>query len=305
MKIIFLGTPSFVVPVLENLAKKHEILAVFCQPDKPGNRNKITVSPVKEFAQNNNILVFTPNKIDDEVIEQAKSLCPDVMVCCAYGRILPQKFIDICPILNVHPSDLPKYRGSSPVQWALINGEREIVVTVMKMCFKMDAGEMLLKQPLPVLDEDNSETILKKSFILGSEMLDKVLENFEFYLKNVQVQNEEYATVCPMLKKEDGKINFEKPAKSIENLVRGLYMWPVAYCTLNGKNFKIFKAKAQDDTMQGIKTGQVIACDKSGVKIACGEGVLTLLEVQIEGAKRMMARDFVNGNQIKVGDILC
>ena len=305
MKIIFLGTPSFVVPVLENLAKKHRILAVFCQPDKAGNRNKITASPVKEFALEKGLDVFTPDKIDEEVVGKVKTLNPDLMVCCAYGKILPQKFIDICPILNIHPSDLPKYRGSSPVQWALINGEREIAVSIMKLCFKMDAGDIVLKQKIAVEKEDNAETLLKKSFLIGNNLLDKVFENLDFYLKNAEKQDESKATIFPMFKKEDGKINFVKEAKSIENLIRGVYMWPVAYCSLNGKNFKIFKATASEEKSVNVKVGEIVKCDKDGIVVACGNGLLNLEEVQIEGGKRMSAKDFVNGNKLKVGDVLC
>lgn len=305
MKIIFLGTPSFVVPVLENLAKKHEILAVFCQPDKPGNRGKITVSPVKQFASENGIKFFTPDKIDEQVINDVKVLAPDVMVCCAYGKMLPQKFIDICPILNIHPSDLPKYRGSSPVQWALINGENEIAVSVIKLCFKMDAGDVILKQKLKVDEKDNAETLLNKSFIVGSNMLDEILGNLDFYLQNATKQNENEATVFPMLKKEDGKIDFAKSAKQIENLVRGLYMWPVVHCILNGKNFKIFKAKAINESIKNTQIGTVLEINKEGITVTCEQGMLILCEVQLEGGKRMLAREFANGNQIKVGDKLC
>lgn len=305
MKIIFLGTPNFVVPVLDALCQKHDVLAVFCQPDKPGNRGKITVSPVKEFALQNKIEVFTPNKIDDDVISQVKQLKPDVMVCCAYGKILPQSFIDICPILNIHPSDLPKYRGSSPVQWALINGEEQIAICVMKMCFKMDAGDVILRENLAVSKDDNAETILNKSFVLGRDMLLRVLEDLPSYLKNAKPQNENDATVFPMLKKEDGKIDFSKPAKQIENLVRGLYMWPVAHASLNGKNFKIFKAEAVSENKENAELGKVVECGKSGIFVACGSGLLKLCEVQLEGGKRMPASVFANGNQIKVGDVLC
>lgn len=305
MKVVFLGTPNFVVPVLNELCQKHEVLAVFCQPDKPGNRGKIAVSPVKEFAGKNGIQVFTPNKIDEQVIESVKNLKPDVMVCCAYGKILPQAFIDICPILNIHPSDLPKYRGSSPVQWALINGETQIAVSVMHLCFKMDAGDVLAKKMIEVKNDDNAQTLLEKSFNLGKDLLIEVLENLDFYLKNAQKQDETQATVFPMLTKEDGKIDFSKSAKQVENLVRGLYMWPVAHAQLNGKNFKIFSAEAVLENEKNSEIGKVTSCGKDGIFVSCAAGFIKLKEVQIEGGKRMKAGDFCNGNQIKVGDKLC
>lgn len=305
MKVIFLGTPNFVIPVLEKMHQNHTILAVFCQPDKLGNRNRLTSSPVKNFAIDHDIKVFSPDRIDEDVISNVKKLNPDVMVCCAYGKILPQSFLDICPVLNIHPSKLPKYRGSSPIQWALINGEKEIAVTVMKLCFKMDAGDIILQKNLAVTEEDNAQTLLEKSFIIGAEMLDEVLSNFTYYSSHSVKQNEEEATVFPMLTKEDGKIDFSNSAEKILGIIRGLYVWPVAHCTLSGKNFKIYKAEVCSFERKNEQFGTVVQCGKNGIVVSCGQGFLRLLEVQIEGGKRMSAKDFANGNQIKVGDMLC
>lgn len=304
MRIVFLGTPVFVVPVLEQLSKSHEIVAVFCQSDKPGNRGKIEVSPVKTFALENNIQLFQPDKITNEIVSEIQHIKPDVMVVAAYGKLLPQNFLDICPCLNIHPSDLPKYRGSAPIQTALLNGDEKIGVSVMKLCLKMDAGDVIQKQYIPVGKDDNAKTLLEKSFCVGALMLDKILKDLGTSLKNGIKQDDNEATFCKMLEKSDGKIDFSKHASAIENQVKALFIWPVAHCKLNGKNFKIFSA--QQTSFEGnFEPGEVAALTKEGIVVACEKSFILLKEVQIENGKRMDARNFINGNNIKVGDKLC
>ncbi|MBR1624848.1 MAG: methionyl-tRNA formyltransferase, partial [Clostridia bacterium] len=218
MRIVFFGTPQFAIKVLDEINKsRHEIVAVVTQPDKVnGRKNKVTFSPVKSYALENGLNILQFDNISKEGEETIKSLLPDIMVTCAYGQILRQNILDICPIFNVHASLLPKYRGSSPVQWALINGEEKVGVTIMKTELGVDTGDMILQESIQLVGDENSDETLEKLSLIGAKLIVKALDEFENGSIRYIKQQESEATHCRMLKKEDGKIDFSLSAEKVK-----------------------------------------------------------------------------------------
>lgn len=307
MKIVFLGTPSFAVPSLNALLEsKHEVLAVVCQPDKKvGREQKIVFSPVKELALKNGVKVLQYAKIRNEGVEDLKNLKPDVMVSCAYGQILSKEIIDIAPhgIINVHGSLLPKYRGASPVQQAVIDGETETGITIMQTDVGIDSGDILSVLKTPIYENETAGELFDRLSYLGADLLIETLDKIEKNQITPVKQDESSATHVKMIKKEDALIDWQKPAIVIKNLIRGMNPWPVAYTFINGKMLKIFKADAITESVGTV--GEVLSCDaKNGLIIKCGEGALKISELQSEGGKRMSAHDFCLGRKINVGEIL-
>ena len=254
MKVIFLGTPDFAVPTLEALIKHHEVVAVVTQPDKPhGRSKKLVPSPVKVFAEKNNIKVLQYEKIKLQGAEELKSFNADVMVTCAYGQILSQEILDITPVgvLNVHGSILPKYRGAAPIQWAIINGETETGITILRSEVGLDDGDILLIEKTKIRENETSEELFNRLSVLGAETIIKALEMVKTGAAIFTPQNHEIATRCKMLKPEMGKLNFNDTAKNIVNKIHGLNPWPLARVNINGTNFKLYKAHLVDD-IQGF-----------------------------------------------------
>ncbi len=303
MKIVYLGTPDFAVKPLEAILKsKHQVLAVVTQPDKPvGRKGIITPCDVKVCAVNNGIKTLSYNKIRLEGINDLKNLQPDIMVTCAYGQILSQEILDIAKygIINVHASLLPKYRGSSPIQWSLINGEKQTGVTIMQTSLGVDTGDIIMQQSLDIMPDEKVDSLFDRLSILGSQMIVEALNNIKNGTATYTKQDETKATHTKMIKKEDGKIDFTKSAREVVNLVRGLYSWPVAYTFLGEKMLKIYSAKEVE--MKG-NCGEVLESDyKKGLIIGTSKNAILIEEVQLQGGKKMPIKDFLLGNKISVG----
>lgn len=300
MKLIFMGTPDFAVPCLERLIKAgHEIAAVFSQPDKPRGRKMILTPPeVKACALKHGLTVYQPKSLrNDEAMELIKEIAPDCIVVAAYGKILPKAMLDLPKYgcINVHGSLLPKYRGSAPIQWSVINGEKETGVTIMQMAEGVDTGDMLYQKAIPIGIDDTAESMFEKLSDLGGEMIVEALDLLEEGKLTPIKQDETLATHAPMLNKEIAVIDWNKSALEVHNLVRGLYSWPIAQTTLHGKKLKIYRTSIGKGSSEA---GTVIST--SPLAIACGEGAVVIEELQLEGKKRMDAKAFLIGHPLQI-----
>lgn len=303
-KIIYAGTPEFAIPPLEGIYESENLLAVITQPDKPKGRGLTTSpSPVKLWSIKKNLPVFTPQKLKDpQFLKQIEELSPDIIVVCAYGKILPKEFLKIPKYgcWNIHASLLPKYRGASPINWAILNGEKETGITVMLMDEGLDTGPILLQKKIEISDEDTSIDIAKKLSLLAKEA---ILSAINLHKENKLIpkpQNHELATYAPMLKKEDGFFSFDEPALLIERKVKGLLPWPTAYTYYKNKLLKVYSAKCIPmDTKE--EPGTILKITKEGILISTSENAILLKEVQLEGKKRINAYEFACGQRLKSG----
>ncbi len=308
MKVVFLGTPDFSVGTLEAIYKsKHELLAVVTQPDKPSGRGeKMTFSPVKQFALEHGIKVLQYDKIRAQGIEDLKALAPDIMVTCAYGQILSQEIIDIAPhgIINVHASLLPKYRGAAPIQWAILNGDKETGVTIMQTEAGIDCGDIIAVKKTPIGEDETAGELFERLSLIGADLLVETLDKIEAGTATYTKQNHELASHVKMLKKSDGMLDFKKNCETLVNFVRGMNPWPCAYTALKGKTLKVYKAvKADNVNTDEKKCGEILFADsKNGFVVACGDGALRLVSVQIEGKRRMNDTEFVIGQRIDLSE---
>ena len=316
-----MGTPEFAVTSLKALIEsENEIVGVVCQPDKPKGRGlEIVPPPTKILAEKHSIPVLQPAKIKtEEFFIELKKFNPDLICVAAYGKILPKNILDLpfYGCINVHASLLPKYRGAAPINWAIIRGEKVAGITTMKMDEGMDTGVMLLKKEVPIDDEDTGETLSGKLSEIGGKLLIETIRLLKEGRPNPIPQDHSLATYAPMLKKEDGKIDWEKPAEEIRNLIRGTLPWPGAYTNLDGKLLKIFKARLVEDCgylntlpldryprSQG-KPGEVIKSDTGILRVATGKGAIDIQELQIEGGKRLKTDEFLRGRKIKEETVL-
>jgi methionyl-tRNA formyltransferase len=304
MDLIFLGTPAFAVPTLERMVDAgHRVVAVFTQPDRPkGRGGQLNASPVKEAALRLGLPVYQPERIRrPEVVEQLKQMNPDAMVVVGYGQIIPQAIIDIAPrgIINVHASLLPKYRGAAPIQWAVANGETRTGVTTMRIDAGLDTGDMLLKWETQIGAEEDALELGRRLSAAGADLLVQTLRENPAPVK----QDAAEATLAPILKKEDGEIDWNWTASKIFNRSRGFLPWPGAYSYFRGQMFHIWKSRVTSDALQGTP-GLMSAIEKR-LLIACGERTeLELIEVQVEGRKRMSAAAFMNGHHLKDDEML-
>ena len=306
MRIVFMGTPDFATPSLQRLIDDgHEIAAVYSQPDKPQGRHfTLTPPPVKVLAQQHGILVYQPETLKDAAAqEQLAALSPELIVVAAYGKILPQAVLDIPPkgCLNVHGSLLPKYRGAAPIQWAVINNEPVTGVTIMSMAPGLDTGDMLLKKETPIGQNETAGELFERIAALGAQGLSQAVAALDT-LTPVP-QDDALACWSPPLKKTDGEIDWSQDAKAIYARIRGVTPWPGAYTLFNGKRLKIHRAALCDDIKNN--TGGVFGTllDSQRLVIACGSGALELFEVQLEGAKRIAAADFIRGQRLTLGKL--
>ena len=306
MKLVFLGTPDFAVPSLESIIKsKHEILAVVTQPDRPvGRKNILTSSPVKNCALKNGLKVLQYNKIRYEGVDELKRIAPDIMVTCAFGQILSQEIINIphYGIINVHASLLPKYRGAAPIQYSIINGDKETGVTIMQTEVGIDTGDILLSEKTPIFPDETAGELFERLSNIGARLIVEILDKIEAGQVVPKKQDESKATYVRTLTRETGRIDWNKNSFDIKNLVRGTNPWPVAHTSLNGKILKIFSVNSIDNKYDG-KVGEVLRADKKLV-VKCGQGAIEILEIQSEGGKRMLASAFIAGRKISKGDIL-
>lgn len=308
MNILFMGTPDFAKESLESIYNaKYNIIGVVTNPDKPKGRGmKMIASPVKEFALEKNIQVFQPLKIrkNTEFIEKIKELNPDVICVVAYGKILPKEILDIPQYgcINVHGSLLPKYRGAAPIQWSVINGDKETGVTTMYMDIGMDTGDMILKEKVSIGENETTGELWNRLSKIGGELLVKTLKLIEEGNAPRTKQGEDY-TIAPMLDKEIAQIDWNnKTAEQIKNLIRGLNPIMGAYTFVNGKKLKIWKAQiANKDTIQDaqVENGAVMLADaKQGLFFKAKDGIIEAIEIQAENCKRMNAKDFLRGNKL-------
>jgi methionyl-tRNA formyltransferase len=304
MELIFLGTPTFAVPTLERIVEAgHRVLAVFTQPDRPkGRGGKMAASPVKEAALRLGLPVHQPERIRrPEVIEQLKQMQPDAMVVVGYGQIIPQAIIDIPPrgIINVHASLLPKYRGAAPIQWAIAGGETRTGVTTMRIDAGLDTGDMLLKWETEIAPDEDALALGARLAAAGAELLVETLRENPTPVP----QNPAEATYAPILKKEDGEIDWNWRASKISNRSRGFLPWPGAYSFFRGQLFHIWKSRVAEEAPQA-DPGKMIS-RKKRLLVVCGEGTaLEPVEVQVEGRKRMPAESFLNGQHLEDGEML-
>ncbi|MEK7841236.1 MAG: methionyl-tRNA formyltransferase, partial [Deltaproteobacteria bacterium] len=296
-----MGTPEFAVPSLRALIEVGEnVVAVVTQPDKPkGRGKKLTTPPVREAALKHNIPVFQPEKIKDEpFITAIRNFSPDVIAVVAYGKILPKAILDIPPkgCINVHASILPKYRGAAPINWAIINGEKETGITTMLLDEGMDTGDMLLTEKVEIRDDDTASSLHDRLKYIGADLLIKTIKGIKSETIRPIPQDDSQATYAPMLKKEDGRIDWTMKAEEIKNLIRGLNPWPGAYTRWDGKQIKIFKAEVE----AGVKEepGTVINISTEGIFVATGKGILLIKELQPENKNRMTASEFIKGYRI-------
>ncbi len=305
MKIVFMGTPDFAVPALEALVKGgHQVIAVVTQPDKPKGRGKgMAMPPVKEKAMEFAIPVYQPAKVREEgFFRQMRELSPEVIVVAAFGQILPKAILDLPQYgcINIHASLLPKYRGAAPIQWAIINGEKETGVTTMMMDAGLDTGDMLEKTVVPIEEEETAQSLSDKLSAAGGSLILSTLKKVEEGTLTRTPQRDEESCYAKILQKTLGRIDWNREAKLIERLIRGLNPWPSAYTTLNGKSLKLWKAKALLEEYPG-EAGQVVKAVGNELLIKTGKGTLKAEALQLEGKKRMEADAFLRGCPIEEG----
>jgi methionyl-tRNA formyltransferase len=309
MKIVFMGTAELSCASLEKLArdKNFQIAAVVTQPDKPKGRElKLQPSPVKLLAQKLSLKILQPAKAREEkFISELRELKPDLIVVVAYGQILPQSILDLPKFgcLNVHTSLLPKYRGASPIQSAILNGETETGVTIMKMDAGLDTGKIISQARTPILPEDNSQTLHDRLAQLGAELLVETIPDYVAGKIPPKLQNNPEATYAAKIKKEDGRIDWNLSAQEILNRLRAFTPWPGAFTFLKTKSkpklLKIWKAEIVNGSG---KPGEISAADKNGIVVACGKNALRILELQREGGRKLSTQEFLAGNPLKAGD---
>lgn len=304
MRVVFMGTPEFAVPTLEALIQEHEVIGVYTQPDKPKGRGKaMAFPPVKEKALEHNLPVYQPVKVREaSVVAELEAMNPDAIVVVAFGQILPERILNISKYgcINVHASLLPKYRGAAPMQWAIIDGEKETGITTMYMAKGLDTGDMILKATTPIGPKETGETLHDRMSVMGGPLILETLKQIEAGTAPRIKQDDSLSCYASMLDKEMGCIDWNKDAASIERLIRGLNSWPSAYTFWNEKTLKIWDSEVVECSVEG-ENGTVIAKDKISFTIKCGENALKILEVQLQGKKRMAAQAFLVGNQVETG----
>ena len=300
MRVVFMGTPDIAATCLKKiLADGFDVVGVYTQPDRPKGRGmKMIYSPVKEVAIANNIPVFQPENFrSDEDVEALRQLRPDVVAVVAYGRILPQRVLDIPTkgCVNIHASLLPQYRGSAPYQWAVLDGLTETGVTAQHMALKMDAGDVIDVAKTPIGENETAGELLDKLAVLGADLLSRVLTKFENDDVAGVPQNEAEVSFAPMLDKAMCPINWNKTAQQVHNHVRGLHPWPVATMELKGQKFKVHATRIVEGKGN---PGEILGLNKTGLVIACGEGAVEIQQLQAEGGKRMAAPDYFRGHPL-------
>jgi len=307
MRIVFMGTPDFAVPSLEALVQAgHEVCGVFSQPDKPVGRhqNKLKPTPVKECALAHDIPVFQPVKLrDGTALAQLQELAPELIVVAAYGRLLPDDILALPPkgCINVHSSLLPKYRGSAPINWAVVNGDKETGVTIMHMATELDGGDIISQAVTPIDPEETVETVHDRLAALGGELLVKTVEDIANGTATRTPQDPAQVTYAPMLSRELCPIDWNQSARAIHNKVRGLIPWPATSTdAFSPEPVKVFSVTETGEST-GKAPGTVLAAGKAGIDVACGDGkVLRILELQAPGSRRMAAADYLQGHPIQI-----
>lgn len=301
MRVLFMGTPEFALPCLEALASTGTCVGVVSQPDRRRNRNVLTPSPVKERALSLGLTVYTCPYVCGEGMEVLAALSPDVVVTCAFGQILTQEFLDMAPhgVINVHASLLPLYRGASPVQWAVLNGDRETGVSIMRTVLRLDAGDVLAVERTEIGPDETAGELSARLSVLAAPLLLRALEGLENGTAAFTPQDESRATYCRRLKKEDGLLDFGLPADELKRRVLGLNPWPSAYLFRDGKPLKVLRAS---ETEGSGRPGEVLSASGK-LTVACGEGALSLDVVQPAGGRPMTAAEYLRGHPVKAGTL--
>jgi len=306
LRTVFMGTPDFALQTLQGLIDAGcKMVGVYTQPDRPKGRGKqLAAPPVKELAQKYDIPVYQPLKLrQPEAVAELEALAPDLIVVVAYGQILPKSVLEIPAhgCINVHASLLPKYRGAAPINKAIIDGETETGITTMYMDVGLDTGDMLVKKTLAIGPEETAGELHDRLASLGRETMEETLRQLCAGTLQREVQDDEQSTYASMMKKEDGRIDWNRSAQEIHNHVRGLDPWPGAYTTINGELLKL--AETSPEAAEGL-AGSVIAADKNGVCVACGSGSLRIQQLQLAGRKRLAAADFLRGCPLEAGAMM-
>ena len=296
-----MGTPDIAATCLKKiLADGFDVVGVYTQPDRPKGRGmKLVASPVKEVAVAAGIPVFQPENFrEEETVEQLRALQPDICAVVAYGRILPQKVLDVPKYgcINIHASLLPKYRGSAPYQWAVLDGLTETGVTAMYLTREMDAGDIIDVSKTPIGENETAGELLDHLSVLGAELLSRTLTRFESGKVPATPQDAAGVSYAPMLDKSMCPIDWTKTAQQVHNHVRGLHPWPVATMELQGKTFKVHATRVVEGSG---KPGEILGLTKTGLRIACGEGAVEIISLQAEGGKRMAAPDYFRGHPLE------
>ena len=306
MRIVFMGTPEFAVPSLAALLRSHHTVAgVVTQPDRPkGRGQELAASPIKQLAGQHKLPVLQPLKMKDPAfLDSLAAWKPDLIVVAAFGRILPKVILDLPPrgCINVHASLLPKYRGAGPIQWAIIRGERETGITTMLMDEGMDTGAVLLQEPLPIAPDDTAGTLSAKLAEVGGRLLIETIARLEKGGLVPQPQDHARATMAPLLKKEDGLLDWTLPALELANRVRGLSPWPGAHTYLGEDRWVIWSASADDRSAAGGPPGTVVQATKEGLLVATGSGLLRIVEFQPANSRRMSVAQYLAGHKLAPG----
>ncbi len=305
MRILFMGTPEFAVEQLKRLVETgHEICGVFTQPDKPKNRGmKMTFSPVKEYALTHGLEVYQPTKMrDGNALAIVRELQPELIVVAAYGRILPEDILTLPPFgsINVHSSVLPKYRGAAPINWAILDGQKETGVTIMYMTRDLDAGDIVCSKKTDIMPDEDAQELTHRLALLGADALEDAIEKIADGTAVRTPQDHSASTYAPMLSKDLSPMDWTRSAQALHDQVRGLIPWPCASMELGGKKVKVFKTRMGGEI--NAAAGTILTAGKQGLEIACGDGhSLWILELQAEGGKRMMSADYLRGHPVEIG----
>ena len=305
MRILFMGTPEFAVEQLKRLVETgHEICGVFTQPDKPKNRGmKMTFSPVKEYALTHGLEVYQPTKMrDGNALAIVRELQPELIVVAAYGRILPEDILTLPPFgsINVHSSVLPKYRGAAPINWAILDGQKETGVTIMYMTRDLDAGDIVCSKKTDIMPDEDARELTHRLALLGADALEDAIGKIADGTPVSTPQDHSASTYAPMLSKDLSPMDWTRSAQALHDQVRGLIPWPCASMELGGKKVKVFKTRMGGEI--NAAAGTILTAGKQGLEIACGDGhSLWILELQAEGGKRMMSADYLRGHPVEIG----
>jgi len=308
MRLIFLGTPDFAVPTLDRIvAARHPVLLVVTQPDRPkGRKQELIPSPVKAAALRHSIPVFQPERIRNaEALARLAELRPDAMIVVGYGQIIPQNVIDLAPlgVINVHASLLPELRGAAPIQWSIARGYKTTGVTTMRIDAGLDTGDILLQWETPIQPDETALELSARMAEAGADLLIETLAEMVGGSIRPRAQDNDRATWAPIIRKEDGRIDWSRPAQQIHDLIRGFQPWPGAHTEFRGQSIHLWRSRVSAQTVTGAEPGKLI--HKEGVWAVAGDGaLLQLLEVQLEGRKRMAAEVFANGHRLTLNDRL-
>ena len=310
MNVVFCGTPQFAVPTLEKLvAAGHSVHLVLTQPDRPKGRGlELVSSPVKQSALKRGLPIYQPEKVktNDELRAKLETISPDAIIVVGYGRIIPKWMLDLPTYgnINLHGSLLPKYRGAAPIQWAIAKGEKVTGVTTMRIDEGLDTGDILLQQELTVLADDTSETVAPRLAEIGANLMIETLRGLATDSITARRQNDAEATLAPILKKEDGRIDFSRSAQEIYNRFRGFQPWPGAFTSFRGRNMNVAAMKPISEGTIDLAPAELVARDGRLLAGCADQTVIELLEVQPEGKKKIAARDFIHGYRLQAGERL-